>query len=200
MSCAGGRLIWLLVRWWFGWSVRGWAAMAAARAAAGRWPAPCISPAPPPPAGWRGGWPAGPALPGVTLALRPWECCGLGRPLGLAGALVLTVGPGLGRLCGLVGLTTPSALLGRSGSGRRLPGGPRAPRGVLLGMAGAGRCVWLCRGLGRPWGLAAALALVLVGPGLGRLCGLVGLTGVAALLGRWSVGLRLRWGPWAPRG
>ena len=45
-----------------------------------------------------------------------------------------------------------------------------------------------------------ALALVMAGPGLGRLCGLVGLAGVAALLGRWSVGPRLMGGPGAPRG
>jgi len=67
-------------------------------------------------------------------------------------------------------------------------------------MAGREWLVWLCGGLGRPLRLAGALALVWVGPGPGLLWDLVGLTVLAALLGRWLVGLWLRGGPRAPRG
>ena len=173
--------------------------MAAARAAAGRWPAPCISPAPPPPVGWWGGWPAGPALPGVPWARRPGECCGLGRPVGLA-APVLAVGPGLGRSAGLVGPAAPSALLGRGGCALWRPGGPRAPWSLRRGMVGRERLVWWRSGLGWPSWLAGALALVRAGPGRGPLRGLVGLAVVAALLGRRLVGLWRRGGPRAPPG
>ena len=171
--------------------------MAAARAAAGRWPAPCTSPAPPSSVGWRGGWPAGPALPGVPWARGPGGCCGLGRPVGLA-ALALTVGPGLGRSAGLAGPAAPPALLGLGGGARWRPGGPRAPWGLRRGI---GRREWLvrwCSGLGWPSRPAGTLVLVVAGPGPGPLRGLACLAGVAALLGRRLVGLWLRGGPWAP--
>ena len=171
--------------------------MAAARAAASRWPAPCTSPALPPSVGWRRGWPVRSAPPGGPWARGPGARVWPGRPVGLV-ALALVAGPGLGRWAGLTGPAALPALLGLGGGARWPLGGPRAPWGWLRGSWEREWLVRWCPGSGWPLRPAGALVPVVAGPGPGPLWGLVGLAGVAALLGRRLVGLRLRGGPRAP--